>query len=61
MRAFERLLKLLRRDGMPVTDPGFVSYYSALVTGSTTGVPSVEEARRDFESVRRVIDRAFVA
>lgn len=61
MRAIERLKRLLRRSGESVSDPTFASYYSALVMGVRSGAPSVEEARRDFEVVRRVLDRAFVA
>ena len=61
MRTIERILRILRRKETPVTDPTFATYYSMLVSGAGSGVPTVEEARRDFESVRRLIDRAFVA
>jgi len=61
MRTIERFLRILRREQTPISDPTFASYYSALVSEVGSGVPTIEEARRDFEPVRRLIDRAFVA
>ena len=61
MRRLERLLRILQRESAPVSDPTFTAYYSALVSHVGSGVPTIEEARRDFEPVRRVIDRAFIA
>ncbi|MDW7981990.1 MAG: hypothetical protein RMH81_04150 [Thermomicrobium sp.] len=60
MRTVERILRILRRQETPISDPSFATYYSALVSEVSSGVPTIEEARRDFEPVRRVIDRAFV-
>jgi len=60
MRTIERLLRILHRDRSPISDPSFTAYYSALVSEAGSGVPTVEEARRDFEPVRRVIERAFI-
>ncbi|MCX2726660.1 hypothetical protein OO015_04030 [Thermomicrobium sp. 4228-Ro] len=61
MRTIERILRILRQRETPVTDPTFATYYSMLVSEVGSGAPTVEEARRDFESVRRVLDRAFIA
>lgn len=61
MRTLERLLRILQRESAPVGDPTFATYYSSLVSQVGSGVPTIEEARRDFEPVRRVIDRAFIA
>ncbi len=60
MRTVERLLKILRRDRSPISDPSFAEYYSALVSEAGSGVPTIEEARRDFEPLRRLIERAFL-
>ncbi|MFN3337380.1 MAG: hypothetical protein ACK42I_07770 [Thermomicrobium sp.] len=59
MRTLKRLLRILRRDRSPLSDPSFATYYSALVSEAGSGVPTAEEARRDFESLRRFIERAF--
>ncbi|MCX7624177.1 MAG: hypothetical protein RMK01_09200 [Thermomicrobium sp.] len=61
MRGLERFLRILRRREAPVTDATFAAYYSLLVSEVGSGAPTIDEARRDFEAVRRVIDRAFVA
>ncbi len=60
MRTIERFVRMLRRRETPVTDPTLATYYSVLVSAVDSGVPTIDEARRDFEPVRRVIDRAFI-
>ncbi len=42
------------------TDLTFEDYYSALLARTGSGAPSAEEARRDFESIRRIVSRAMV-
>lgn len=41
-------------------DLGFEQYYGAIVMSERDGVPSAAEARRDFEPVRRVMERAII-
>lgn len=56
-----RLNKLVRfltpRRGR---DTEFETYYLSVLMSRGEGVPSAEEARRDYEPVRRVIDRAVI-
>ncbi|MDI3339398.1 MAG: hypothetical protein QJR03_02580 [Sphaerobacter sp.] len=44
----------------PARDLEFEAYYGALLLTQRDGVPSAEEARRDYEPVRRVLDRAVI-
>ncbi|MCM8748363.1 hypothetical protein NET02_04335 [Thermomicrobiaceae bacterium CFH 74404] len=58
MRTLSELLRRFR-DGAG-TDLMFEDYYSALLSRTGAGAPSASEARRDFESVRRVVSRALI-
>lgn len=56
-----RMSKLVRyfTDGRG-RDLGFETYYGSLIMRRSDGVPTAAEARRDYESVRRLMDRAIV-
>lgn len=41
-------------------DPTFETYYGQIMRGRQDGVPSAQEARRDFENIRRVLDKATI-
>jgi len=59
MSTFTRLLSYL--SGTSVHgDREFESYYGGLLMHKREGGPSAAEARRDYEPVRRVIDRAVI-
>lgn len=58
MSAFAKLMRLLTPTRS--RDYEFETYYGSLVLRSQEGVPSAEEARRDYEPVRRIIDRATI-
>ncbi len=44
----------------PSKDNAFESYYGALARSRYQGGPSASEARRDFEVIRRTVDKAIV-
>ncbi len=57
----KKLSELLRRfRAGSGADLMFEDYYSALLTRTGAGAPSADEARRDFESVRRIVNRALI-
>lgn len=59
MSTFTRLLSYL--NGAPIRgDREFESYYGGLLMHRREGGPSAAEARRDYEPVRKVIDRAII-
>lgn len=45
---------------MPGRDSAFETYYGSLVMGRQDGIPSAAEARRDYEPVRKLMDRVIV-
>ncbi|MBX6343181.1 MAG: hypothetical protein IRY97_12030 [Thermomicrobiaceae bacterium] len=45
---------------MPGRDDTFESYYGSLVLRRQEGAPTAEEAKRDFEPVRRLMDKAVI-
>ncbi|ACZ39343.1 hypothetical protein [Sphaerobacter thermophilus] len=58
MSRLTRLVQILApRSGR---DEGFESYYGSILLTRQDGTPSAEEARRDFEPVRRIMDRAVI-
>ncbi len=58
MRTLSELLRRFRHG--TGADLMFEDYYSALLTRTGAGAPSADEARRDFESVRRIVSRALI-
>lgn len=44
----------------PSRDNAFESYYGALARSRNVGGPSASEARRDFEVIRRTVDKAIL-
>lgn len=58
MTKFGRLVNYLTM--IPGRDSAFESYYGSLVLARQEGIPSASEARRDYEPVRKVIDRVIV-
>lgn len=57
MTRFARFMGYFRTS---TADAGFESYYGSLIRGRQDGVPSAAEARRDFRSVRRIMDKAII-
>lgn len=57
MSTISRLLNVLRSSNG--ADAEFEQYYGSLVSGNRSGAPTAAEARRDYEPVRRHIDRAI--
>ncbi|HET7037676.1 MAG TPA: hypothetical protein VFI42_18470 [Thermomicrobiaceae bacterium] len=49
--------KIMRLVGSG-TDNGFESYYTALARRQ--GGPNASEARRDYERIRHILDKAFI-
>jgi len=58
MSRLTRLVQILAPRGG--RDEGFESYYGSILLTRQDGAPSAEEARRDFEPVRRIMDRAVI-
>ena len=58
MSKISRLMTYLR-NSRPVSDLPFESYYGTLASRDPQSAPSAAEARRDFERMRRVLDRAY--
>lgn len=58
MSKFGKLMNYLVM--IPGRDSAFETYYGSLVLGRQDGVPSASEARRDYEPVRKVMDRVVV-
>ena len=58
MTAIAKLINFLTVN--PARDNQFESYYGALARSRYAGTPSASEARRDYEVVRRTVDRAII-
>ena len=46
--------------GGPARDNAFENYYGAIASKRAQGGPSASEARRDFEVIRRTVDKAVI-
>jgi hypothetical protein len=58
MTVFSKLMHFLAVS--PSRDSQFENYYGALARSRYNGGPSASEARRDYEVVRRTVDRAVI-
>ena len=58
MTAISKLMHFLAVS--PARDNQFENYYGALARSRFNGGPSASEARRDYEVVRRTVDRAVI-
>lgn len=58
MTTLNRLMTLIASNRG--RDMQFENYYGSLVRNRIDGGPTAAEARRDFEPVRRLIDRAVI-
>ena len=58
MTRFSKLMHYLTM--IPGRDTAFETYYGSLVMDRQVGVPSAAEARRDYEPVRKIMDRVIV-
>ncbi len=58
MTAFSKFIHFLSAG--PSRDNEFESYYGSLARSRNQGGPSASEARRDFEVIRRTVDKAVI-
>lgn len=58
MAAISRFMHFLTAG--PARDNSFESYYGTLARSRFQGGPSASEARRDFEVIRRTVDKAVI-
>ena len=58
MTAISKLMHFLAVT--PARDNQFENYYGSLARSRFNGGPSASEARRDYEVVRRTVDRAVI-
>lgn len=60
MFAINRVKRMFSGSNQGPSDSLFESYYGSVLRENQEGGPSAEEARRDFEHIRRTVSRISV-